>query len=524
MKKYLFYMSLFLGICFDIFFWGKVLGISFPIFVLLCFLLGYFLIKTERRYPARNTLLLLIPILFLATMTILRREPLTSLLSYSLTLCLMAILAMTYLNGQWVSFNLRDYVFNLFQFFTGILALPWSISNQKNSQQKRGEKSWSTTIKPIVRGVLLALPVLLVFTALFASADLIFAERVNSLIASLRLENLPEYLFRGFIILAFTYLYAGIILFAANRTKKADLSVKDKSILTPFLGFTETSIILAGLCLLFFFFLLIQFQYFLAGQANITSAGFTYAEYARRGFAELIAVAVFSITLIVTLSTISKRKTGQQVKVFTALVVVLVLSVLIILVSAFKRLFLYEAAYGFTRFRTYAHVFIIWLGVMLVAVAIMEIIKRQRQLVNVILAVSLGFIVSLNLLNVDSFIVNQNITRSIQGKELDVSYLSSLSVDAVPALIQNFSTENFPTQIHEGIGAALVCFQQNMGLDAERLQGWQSYHLSDWNAERELHQIQQDLQDYRLAERDGLSSVISPTGTEFLCFYRTTFD
>jgi len=524
MKKYLSFAALFLGICFDIFFWGKIPGISFPIFVLLCLLLGYFLIKSDHRYPARNNLLLLIPILFLAVMTILRREPLTSLLNHFLTLFLMAILAMTYLSGQWVLFNFRDYVFNLSQFIGGILSLPWSMSTQKNSQHKEARKSWYTILKPVFRGLLLAIPVLLVFTALFTSADLIFAERANSLIASLRLENLPEYLLRGFIMLAFTYLYAGIILFAANQTKVAYLSAKDKPILSPFLGFIETCIILGGVVLLFGSFLLIQFQYLFAGQANITSAGFTYAEYARRGFAELTAVAVFSITLIITLSAISKRETVQQVKAFTALVLALVISVLIILVSAFQRLFLYESAYGFTRLRTYAHVFIIWLGVMLLAIVIMEIFHRQRQLINVILAIALGFIVSLNLLNVDNFIVNQNITRSIQGEELDVSYLSSLSVDAVPTLIQNFSSDNLPTQIQEGVGAALSCFQQKIDRDAERLNHWQSFHLSDWTAGRELHQIQQDLQDYRLAERDGQRSVISPTGTEFLCFYRTTFD
>lgn len=525
MRKYLIPAALLLGIFFDILFWEKIPGISFPIFVLLCTTFGFFIIKTENLYPAKKNFLLLIPIVFLSVMTFIRKEPFTSFLNYSLTLFFMAVLAMTYLSSQWVSFGLCDYVANYFHLIGGMLTLPWLSSANKDSQQKdHGAKTWIKSAKPVIRGVLLAVPVLLVFTALFSSADLIFAERVNFIITNLKLENLPEYLLRGLIILSIAYFFTGIILYAAKRSNNTRLLGIDKPIVTPFLGFTETSIILGAVLLLFSAFVLIQFEYFFFGQANITLQGFTYSEYARRGFGELVAVAVFSIMLIKGLSVISKRETARKIKAFTGLTISLVILVLIILVSAFQRLYLYESAYGFSRSRTYAHVFMIWLGILLLAVVIMEVCRRQRIFANIVLAILFGFSFSLNLLNVDRFIVDKNITRAVQGEVLDISYLSTLSTDAIPELVSNFSSGKLSSRIQEDIGATLICFQQIMKNTFDSQKYWQSFHLSNWIAKRDLQKVQQELNSYQVKENDWTITVLSPDGGEYPCQGYSEFD
>jgi hypothetical protein len=519
MKKYLVHSALLIGITFDILFWGKTPGISFLIFVVLCLGSGYFLIKTEKLIPARKSFLLIIPILFLSTMIFIRKEPFTSFINFSLTLLLMAIMAMTYLSGLWVSFNLSDYVSNFLHLIGGMFALPWHPSAIQDTQQNESTvKSWVKNAKPIIRGVLLAVPILLVFTALFSSADLVFSQRIKTLIANLRLENLPEYLLRSFFILTVAYFFTGIILYAAKRSTNAHLTGEDKPILAPFLGFTETSIILGGVLLLFIAFVLIQFEYFFFGQSNITLQGFTYSEYARRGFGELVAVAVFSIMLLKGLSVISKCDTNRKKGVFTGLTIGLVALVVIILVSAFQRLFLYESAYGFSRSRTYAHVFMIWLGILLLAVVIMEIFQLQRAFANIILAILFGFSVSLNLLNVDRFIVKSNINMAAHDEVLDISYLSSLSTDAIPELVRNFSSTDLTPKVHEGLGAALICLEKNInGASVSQQKYWQSFHMSNWIAERDLQKVKQDLNKYQVKENDWTLVVISPDGIEYPC-------
>jgi hypothetical protein len=344
------------------------------------------------------------------------------------------------------------------------------------------------------------------------------------LFANLRLENLPEYIFRSFLILGIAYLFSGIILFAAKRSNTARLPGADKPAIMPFLGFIETSIILGGVFLLFSTFVLIQFRYLFFGQANITLQGFTYSEYARKGFGELVAVAVFSMLLIKSLSAISKRDTQNKIRAFTGLTIGLVTLVLIILVSAFQRLYLYESAYGFSRSRTYAHVFILWLGILLLALVVMEIFHHQRSFANIALAVLLGFTVTLNLLNVDGFIVRNNINRAVQGELLDASYLSTLSTDSIPELASDFSSGKFSPKIHESLGATLACSQQIINNVPSTQMNWQSFHLSNWVVEREIQKIQQELKTFQVLEKDGQTFVKNPDGTEYPCTINKALD
>ena len=518
MKKYLLPIALFLGFCFDLLFWGKTPGISFFVFIVLCLVTGFFLIKADHLHPAKASLLLILPILFLAIMSFIRKEPLTSFLNMSLALFLMSVLAMTYIGGQWRFFGIADYVANFFHLIGGMLSLPWLVSPDENPQKERtGFKAWLKSAQPAIRGVLLAIPVLLIFTALFSSADLVFAKRVTDLAANLRLENLPEYIFRGVLILLVGYFFSGIILYAANRSNSRNLIGNEKPVVPPFLGFTETSIILGGVIALFSTFVLIQVEYFFSGQANITQQGFTYSEYARRGFGELVAVAVFCIALIKGLSELSRIDTTSKRKFFTGFTIGLVALVLVILLSAFQRLYLYETAYGFSRSRAYAHVFIIWLGILLVSLVIMEITQRQRAFANVALIVSLGFAVSLNLLNVDKFIASNNINRAVKGEQLDTSYLSTLSSDTVPTLVNSFASATYPPIIHEGIGASLVCYREMTKNDTRAQDQWQSFHLSERFATRDLQAIQPDLELYRVEDSSFPIIVVSPEGTEYPC-------
>ncbi len=202
----------------------------------------------------------------------------------------------------------------------------------------------------------------------------------------------------------------------------------------------------------------------------------------------------------------------------------LVATVLIILVSAFKRLLLYESAYGFSELRTYAHVFMIWLGILLVAVLIFEITEHQRGFANLALIVLIGFTVTLNILNVDAFITRQNINRAIQGEDLDVAYLAALSEDAVPAMVKAYSSDTIPLATKDEIGAALVCHAALDDTESSQTKPWQSFHLSTWRAESALEEIKGNLAEYQVQEDEWPITVISSTYIEYTCQASTFFD
>lgn len=522
MKKHLLPVSITLGIIFNYLFWEKIPGISFPIFVSLCLPGGYGLISASGKKPAKINILLVIMILAFAFITIIRREPFTSILIFALTLLPMALLAGTYLSGGWIRFNLVSHVSNFFHLLGGMISLPWMQNEDLSSNEFHEVKK--RRIAPILRGIALSLPIWLIFLGLLYSADLIFAERVDILLANFDLENLVELVARLILALLVAYFFSGAVLFAAQRSGKLPLINDEKAVIPSFLGLTETSIILGGVILLLSSFVIIQFQYFFSGQANINLEGLTYAEYARRGFGELVAVAVLSILLLKGLSLVTKKDSLHRHWIFFALSTGLVALVMVILVSAFQRLHLYESAYGFTRLRTYSHIFIIWLGVYMLAYLFMEFFKQQSQFINITLLIIIGFSLTLGVLGVELFIVEKNIQRSIQGELLDTGYLSNLSSDAVPTLAEHFVSSDLNTEIREGIGAALVCFQQTPFNQSLGERPWQSFHFSDKAALTALDNVREKLDAYQVKNETWPVVVTSPGGIQYPCEGYIEFD
>ena len=179
----------------------------------------------------------------------------------------------------------------------------------------------------------------------------------------------------------------------------------------------------------------------------------------------------------------------------------LVVLVLVILVSAAQRLILYENAYGFSRLRAYTHVFIPWLGALLLAGAGLELARRPRLFALAALCVALGFGASLSLLDIDGFIARQNIARAAQGAELDVSYLVSLSDDAVPVIAEQWRNPRLAPEIREQAGAVLAC-RAAAGLGTDQNLPWQSFNLPRAQAQKILAASQDQLASYNAVQSD----------------------
>ena len=518
------FLVILLGWAFDFLFWEKPgVGINFFIYAGLCLGTGIYLLKADGLRLAPRSSLLLIPIAFLAAITFIRQEPMTTFLSVAMTLFLMGVFTLTYLNGQWLKYGLLDYFLGYLRLFGSMIVRPLGFSAEVRKEQPSLSAKRSSRIWPVIRGIVIALPVIAIFASLLSAADPIFEKRFADFIELFNIDNLPEYIFRLVYILIFAYALAGTYLHAAQKSGE---DVGEKSLISPFLGFTESTIVLGSVVILFAVFVVIQFQYFFGGQANINIEGYTYSEYARKGFGELVAVAFFSLLMLLGLGAITKRENETQRKTFSGLGVTLVALVLVMLVSAFQRLVLYELAYGFSRLRTYTHVFMIWLGLLLVAVVVLEVLRRERSIGLTMVLVLLGFVTSLGIMNVDAFIVRQNVQREIQGTgdeaftqgrpDLDAQYFLDLSDDAVPALVDAFTNESLPQNVHEKLGAALACKQHDRELNAREIP-WQAFHVSRYVADLQFEQIERELKSYTIIDKDWPVMVETPGGEEFSC-------
>jgi hypothetical protein len=510
---------------FDLLFWKKAPGISFLIMVIITLVGGLLLSLGEGIRPAKNSWFLLVPVLFFSVMTVFREESFTTFINYLLTIGAMALLAVTYTGGKWWNYGFSDYVSNFFKLFLSAIskALMLFVAKENKTTDLKEEDTLETTPKKkgttswsIIRGLLLALPIVLVLAALLASADPIFNQNFEAILKLFKIEKLGEYLFRAFYILILGYFLAGTYLHAYTSSNDDHLIGLEKPWLPPFLGWIESIIILLGIDLLFAFFVGIQFKYFFGGQTNIHIDGFTFAEYARKGFSELVIVAVISLLVMQILNSIGKRQTGKQSTIFTTLSVGLVALVCVILVSAFQRLQLYEGAYGFSRLRTYTHVFMVWIGVLLAAIVVLEILKKSRMFALAVVLAAFGFGITLNIMNVDGFIARQNIARAVSGSDLDVAYLVSLSNDAIPELSKQYQNQSLPENVRDLTGAALAC-KARIVTDFRSSQfyqdkPWPSYLWSRTNAEMIMNSLQSKLSSYTIGEEGGWRQLFIKVG------------
>jgi len=513
-------VALALGWLFDFLFWKHAPGINYAIYAGLVLGGGFLVLGLNGMRPSWKSLLLLIPILFFATMTFIRQEPMSIFLAFAFTMALMGLLASTCLGGRWIWYSLSDYVVNYFKLTVSMIARPLIFLNESKKPtpaEGPGTRPGWKRVWAIMRGVLIAIPIIAIFAALLSSADLVFAQRVQDFVKLFRLENFPEYIFRSIYILIGAYALAGTILHAAQKSQDEKLVGMDKPLVPSFLGFTEAGVVLGAVVGLFALFAAVQFQYFFGGQTNIGVQGYTFSEYARRGFGELVTAAFFSLLLFLSLSAVVKRQNQTQRRVFSGLGICMVVLVGVMLCSAFQRLALYEAAYGFSRLRAYTHVFMIWLGVLLVVMVVLEILRKERSFALAALLAAIGFAASLTLMNVDGFIVRQNVGRAA-GAELDVATLASLSSDAVPPLVESLLDTSLIPGMREAVGAALAC-RLNIERGGNVDTNWRGFTFSRGWADQAIGQaqVQEILNNYTVLDDNYPLQVKTPMGEKYDC-------
>jgi len=506
--------ALILGLSVEILFDGHALGISFPIWSALCILALLGMAAREGVRPTWPEAGLAILILFFSIMVFLRLEPMTIFLDVVLTLALFALWVRTFRDEKLFDFGWLDFGWTLIGVPLEAWIRPWPVA-QTAWRQVVGERGERSQIMAILRGLLLAFPILVVFAALLVSADLIFADYVENALRWLDLERIADWVRRFFVVIVSGIFFLGALVSALRaRGEKPTIGIR-RPLLSPFIGFIESMVVLSAVDLLFVGFVAIQFAYLFGGQGNITAAGYTYSEYARRGFGELVAVAILSLGLIMALGTWVKRQKKRHNTWFNGLSAALVGLVSVILISALKRLLLYENAYGFTRLRTYTHVAIYWMGLLFVVFLVLLITGHLRRIALVAVLSVVGFVATLNLLNVDAFITNRNTVRLAETGAIDIDYLSTLSDDTMPGLIH--LAQESPSWVRAELLPYLAC-RHTLLSDRDERVSWQSYHLSHVKAQKLLANIEGDLRDYQVELTDRGWIVSGPDGKQG-CFW-----
>jgi len=295
----------------------------------------------------------------------------------------------------------------------------------------------------IARGLAIAAPLLLVFGALFMSADAVFADLVSKVIridfariaGHIVLFSICAWLSTG-------YLRGFLTGTEPSPPANGRHAMEGPGAAAPkrvTLGTTETATALGAIDLLFLVFVIVQLRYLFGGNALVqVTPGLTYAEYARRGFFELVAASVLVVPVLLAADWLVDRRVRRDVLVFRGLAGLQIGLVLAIAASALQRLRLYHASYGLTEERFYAMVLLIWIGAMLLWLAATVLRGRRERFAFGALTSGLATVALLLVVNPDAIVARTNVARIAPAGapvRFDAAYAASQSADAMPVLI-----------------------------------------------------------------------------------------
>ncbi|HEY8561844.1 MAG TPA: DUF4173 domain-containing protein [Pyrinomonadaceae bacterium] len=373
------------------------------------------------------------------------------------------------------------------------------------------QTGWSKHLIAVLRGLLIAAPLLLIFGALFVAADAVFQGIVERTFNIQPDQVVAHIFFIGF----FSWIVAGYLRgslienFAGDvaetflepkhgikpqvlsvteikdeeapkpvpsvteikdeETPKAEVPPKTEEttkteevkswnwqnldntalpkVLT--LGAIELSIVLGLINLLFLSFVIVQVPYLFGGFELVQNTpDFKLAEYARRGFGELVAVAALVLPILLVSHWLLRKDSSVNEKIYRVLAGVQIALLFVIMISAAQRLFVLTGnlGYGLTTVRFYPFVMMIWLAVVFVWFALTVLRAARERFAWGALWSALVILGALHFVNPDDYIVRTNIRLMKEGRPFDAYYNANLSDDAIPAVFENLPAMNAEQQ------------------------------------------------------------------------------
>lgn len=482
--------SLALGLLFDFFFFEKPLGLSYPLYITaLYFFLFWNINRNIEKKPTLKldfNLLLGISIMSLSLTYFFFSNPIFAVLNFFMIPILLVTHTLLLTSNNWHKWFEALFLADLLYGFTyrplKHFLKPFLLITSK-ARSSASLSKYSVAGKVLV-GFIVTIPLLIVIVPLLASADDVFRYFIEQIPNLFRDFNPSRWIAQSLVVFIITCLvFSYLSSLFHPKTVSADKLANLKTI-SPgtFLDPITVTTLLVLIDTLYVVFIAIQFSYLFGSLTDGLPTNFTYAQYARKGFFELVAVTL--INLVILLGNLNFIKaSGRKIdKVVRLLNTILVVSTFIMLLSAHFRMSLYEEAYGFTYLRILTHAFMGYLFV-LFSLSLVKIWRQSVPLLKSFLIVSIVAYTILNYINIDKIIVKNNIERYNQGAPIDISYLTTLSYDALPQLV-DFMNGTTDSTLENNLEEGLKSKEEYLA----KTRPWQSFNISEYNAMKSLTQ------------------------------------
>ena len=416
-----------------ILFYGNELGLSVILFMAPLLTFIYMFLSKNKKINNKKGLLYMVPMVLLS---------LTYLIFDNTTFAGINCLVITMLFGVLYVFTINpvDTLEKFADQVISILILPITyIGNffRVATSKIREKIKVSKKTKKVLLACLIVLPIVFIVVALLSSADTIFADLFDKIFGRI-IHFIEDIIFDNFIGRLITFV---IVFFAIGSTMMYLLFEYPKKEKITKVKETKTrdvftiKLLVSVLNVIYIVFDIIQIKSLML---HSVSTSINYAEYARQGFFELLIVSIINIAIILISKKFETKDNEKDFNYINIMNVVMLFLTIIIIVSSFLRMNIYEAAYGYTTLRILVYVTLMTETILMIP-TVMYIFNSKVNIFKAYFVIILCSYVCVNFMNIDYMVARKNVDRYYANKKLDVDYLMNFGYDNIPVLIELYN-------------------------------------------------------------------------------------
>ena len=329
--------------------------------------------------------------------------------------------------GKFVSSIVTVLILPIGEFLSPFEHLAWYLDKKRNGRNNK--------YLYIFLGIGITIPIFLVVFILLSSADAVFRNITGNVIENINFRDIENIVIIGFIMFLVSYC---VLTFMSRRT--IDEKVYDTRRYEPLIAIPVATV----MTLLYLVFSAIQIIYLFVGGMELPS-GYTYAEYAREGFFQLLIVSV--LNLIIVLIGLQFFKNS---KILKGILAVMSLCTIVMIASSAMRMIIYIQYY----YLTFLRIMVLWSLVVLLVVfvgVISYIFNKSFPLFRYSMIVVTVLYISLAFLHPDYIIAKVNLAGTEDSNNTffcgdeydDFRMIATLNADAAPAIAEWLESKGY---------------------------------------------------------------------------------
>jgi len=408
--------ALFLSLWQSLLFWKQDLGISVLLFAIPTIWITIKLLKGNIRN--KKALLISIPIILLSSTYFI----FDNIEFYLLNIIIIPVLYLIMIIWATSDFQIKTILYKIilmmFQPLNYIGEVIKSVIKELRPKAKNENTENTKEKNNVFKAVCFTVIIALVVIGLLSSADNEFAKVFSGIFKNINIFNVPELTIRIItIVIAFFY-FAGFFMNMLDKENGLKEFEKDEKTEKKESYTIRMMITVLNLVYLVFCFTQIKVLF--------TEQNIKYSEFARKGFFQLMIVSLINIIVILKANNKNLRETEKQEKYKKTMCIVMVIFTLVIIISAFARMTLYQQNYGYTRLRVLVDLTLITEIILLIPTVI-YILENKINLIKTYFVIIITMYCIVNFINVDKFIVKNNIDRYKETGHIDIEYLIDMN-------------------------------------------------------------------------------------------------